>query len=736
MYKDYDPQEFEEQEIDLRAYLRIVTKRKYIVLTIMCIVFIAVVLKTYTTVPIYTASSQVLVEKNYGSKGLENQFSRWDPGFIDTQIEIIKSANVALKVVENLQLATHYRHYFFSERTETSFFAGFKSSVKATLKPVLEKFSSEPENESSISVDSKVPELAPKNDKEIIAGIIQGGLSVATKKNTTIVVISYSNKDPAIARLIADAVVKAYMDEILEIKLSTSSYSVKWMTEKANEERAKLEHAEKNLQQFMRENDLVTVEDRLTVLPQRLSEFGGQISKAEAQKKELQELLSQITAAGGNLERLENIPTLATNEVLKSIRERIYKAEQTIQELSKKYGHKHPRMIKAKDEIRILNKEKKYEIERVISSITNSYELAVSKESNLNELLSSTKSEMLDSNEKFMQYQIMKREVDSNRVMYDTLQNNINKESVTKDSSSVKIWVIKKAEMPGSPSKPNKRRSLLMGAILGIFSGIGFAFFIEYLDNTVKDARYLEDKYGVSVLGTIQEISGKIDKIESYITQHPLSPLAESYRLIRSGLLLSSAEHPPKTMLITSMGAKEGKTSTSANIGRMLVQGGNSVLIIDCDLRRPRLNKVFGITSEIGLSSFLSGTTEDNITLRIPGEEMSIIPSGPIPPAPAELLSSRRMKMLIEQMSEKFDFVLLDSPPVESVTDSLALSQFVDGTIVVVRAGRTTNEVLESGMKKLHDVKANFLGFVLNGMKSHDASNYYYGYSTYYSKED
>lgn len=736
MYKDYEPQEFEDHEIDLRAYLRIVTKRKYVVLTIIFIVFIGVVLKTYTTVPIYTASSQVLVEKNYGSKGLENQFSRWDPGFIDTQIEIIKSANVALKVVENLKLDTHYRHYFFNERGKPSLMSNVKASIKNILRPVVESLTSNSKDETISPVGSKIPELAPKNEKEIIAGIIQGGLRVATTKNTTIVVISYSNKDPAVARLIADAVVKAYMDEILEIKLSTSSYSVKWMTEKANEERAKLEHAEKKLQQFMRENDLVTVEDRLTVIPQRLSEFGGQISKAEAQKKELQELLSQIRAAGGNLDRLEKIPTLATSEVLKTIRERIYKAEQTVQELSKKYGPKHPRMIKAKDEVRILNKEKKYEIDRVVSSITNSYELAVSKEDNLKELLASTKSEMLDSNEKFMQYQIMKREVDSNRVMYDTLQSNINKESVTKDSSSIKIWVIKKAEMPGAPSKPNKKRNLLIGAVLGLLSGVGFAFFIEFLDNTVKDARYLEDKYGISVLGTIEEISGKKDNIESYITRKPLSPLAESYRLIRSGLLLSLAEHPPKTMLVTSMGAKEGKTSTAANIGRILMQGGNSVLIIDCDLRRPRLSKVFGIESELGLSSFLSGTTEEKITVRIPGEEITIIPSGPIPPAPAELLSSRKMKMLIEQMSKKFDFVLLDSPPVESVTDSLALSQFVDGTIVVVRAGRTTNEILESGMKKLHDVKANFLGFVLNGMKSHDASKYYYGYSTYYTKDE
>ncbi len=735
MHKDYDPEEFEEQEIHLRDYLRIISKRKYVVLIILCTVFLAAVLKTYTTTPIYTASSQVLVERNYGSKGLENQYYRWEPEFLDTQAEIIRSTNVALKVVNTLQLATRYRHFFFQNNNKPSLIATIKSSIKDQIRPFIEMLSGTKELENEESEAFVIPGTEPKTDEEIIASIIQGGLSVTPVKNTKIVQISYSDKDPAIARLIAEAVVKAYMDEMLEIKLSTSSYSVKWMTDKAREEREKLEHSEQKLQQFMRDNDLVTVEDKLTVLPQKLTEFGRQISKAEAEKKELQDLLAQIRSAGNNLDQLEKVPTLASSEVLKSIRERIYKANQNIQELSKKYGPKHPKMIQANDEVRSLNKEKKFEIERILSSITNSYDLASSKEKSLKDLLSTTKSEMLNSNEKFMQYQIMKREVDSNRVMYETLQTGIKKESVTEQSQSVNIWVIKKAEMPFAPAKPNKKRNLLVGLILGLFSGVGMAFFIEYLDNTIKSGRDLEEKHGITVLGTIEEVRGRTDKIETYITKNPLSPLAESYRLIRSGLLLSSPEHPPKTMLVTSMGPQEGKTSNSANIGRMLAQGGKSVLLIDCDLRRPRLNQLFGIKNEIGLSSFLSGTTTENITVKAPGEDISVIPSGPIPPAPAELLGSRKMKLLIEQMAEKFDFVLLDSPPVQSVTDSLVLSQYVDGTILIVRAGKTTNEMLESGMKKLRDVKANFLGFVLNGMKSSDAGKYYYyGYTADYAK--
>ncbi len=734
-YKDHGPEEFEEQEIHLRDYLRILSKRRYFIFTVFAIVFLATTVKTFTTTPIYTAASMVLIERNYGSKGLDDQY-RFDPDFLDTQSEIIKSANVARKVVENLQLASRYRHYFIKVDGDATVLSVGKKFLTALIKPVINLLKNSPDENNKPSGEMAIPGGEPKSAEDIIAEIIRDGLAVTPLKNTKIVSISYSDRDPAMAKLVADAIVTAYMDEMLEIKLSSSSYSVKWMTDKAQVEREKLEFSERELQSFMRENDLVTVEDKLTVLPQKLSEFGSQISKAEAQKKELQDQLSQIQSAGKDLDKLESIPILASSEVLKSIRERIYTANQALQELSKKYGPKHPMMIRVNGELRILNDEKRHEIDRILSSITNSYDLAASKEKSMKELLVETKGEMLNSNEKYMQFQIMKREVDSNRVMYETLQAGIKQEGVTEQSQSVNIWVMKKAGLPEFPAKPNKKRNLLLGMILGLFGGVGLAFFIEYLDNTVKEAQDLEDKFGLTVLGSIEEMRDKNMTIESILTKKPLSPVAESYRLIRSGLLLSSAERPPKTMLVTSMNAQEGKTATTANIARILAQGGSRVLIVDCDLRRPRMHDIFGVKSAIGLSSFLSGSTDQDIVQKVLEENIFFIPAGPIPPAPAELLGSTKMKRLLKELSEKYDFILLDSPPVQSVTDSLVLSQHVDGTIIVVRAGKTTYEDMESGMKKMHDVQTHFLGFVLNGMKKQDMGKYYYGYSNYYAKEE
>ena len=330
----------------------------------------------------------------------------------------------------------------------------------------------------------------------------------------------------------------------------------------------------------------------------------------------------------------------------------------------------------------------------------------------------------------------MKRDVDSNRVVYEALTAGIKKEGVTDQSQSVNIWVVQNPAFPDAPSKPKKIRNLALGLILGLMSGIGCAFLVEYLDNTVKSEKDLEARVGYTVLGTVEQLKGQGNSIESYVLQQPLSPIAESYRLIRSGLLLSSAEHPPRTLLVTSMDAQEGKTTTTLNVARILCQGNKKVLIIDCDLRRPRIHSLFAMENVLGLSNFLTGNTKESIVNKVPGEEIFVISSGPIPPNPAELVSSKKMRTLVEKMSESFDFVLLDSPPVQSVTDSLALAQLVDGTIVVVRAGKTTYEMLQSGLKKLIDVRCHLLGFVLNGQtKSNAAGLFYSGYTTYYTKD-
>ncbi len=744
MKEEYQPRSLaaddDEREIHLRDYLKVIRKRLGIIATIAVLVTLAAVVKIYTTTPIYTAWSQVLIERNQGMRGLDQEYYRYDPEFLDTQSALIRSVNVGRRVVEELDLTGKYRRLFVPQQQERtpSFVSRLKKTVKGWLSGALSFFSSAEKTDVSVSADGDVsiPVMEPLSEEEIFARMVSGGLMVSPVPNTKIVSISYRHPNPVVAKIVANAAVKAYMDELLEIKLASSSYSLQWMSSKADQEREKLEWAERALQQYMRDNDLVTVENRLSVQPQKLSEFSSQLSRAEAERKEVEALLGQIRAAGNDFDKLENIPVFAENKVLKDLREKVYKARQNIVELSKKFGPKHPTMTKANEELGNLQNERRFEVRRIISSTENAYELADSRARNLQELIDQTKDELLDLNEKYIQYSILKREVDSSRMLYDTLQASIKKEGVTDQSQSVNIWVVKEADLPMAPSSPNKGRILMLGLILGVFGGVGLAFLIEYLDNTVKSETELERRYGVPVLGSVAQLTKPDERIESYIVRQPLSPLAESYRLVRSSLLLSSAEKPPGVILVTSMMQAEGKTATTINLARILAQGGKKVLVIDCDLRRPRMHSIFTVRNESGLSSYLSGNSPKAIIGTVPGEEIALLVSGPKPPNPSELLGSRKMEELLASVRQRFDFVLLDSPPVQTVTDSLALSRVADGTIVVVRFGKTTYEMLNGGLKKLADVRGQVLGFVLNGLKMSDARGYYYGYTSSYASDE
>ncbi|MHB8809917.1 MAG: GumC family protein [Desulfobulbaceae bacterium] len=721
-----------EQSLTLRDYLNILNKRRLTVLTVFLIVFvISLIMGLSKDTPRYTSASTILLERNFGvnNSGLGTYYY-WDPEFLPTQTEIIKSKKVALKVVENLQLDVKYRNHFLNPlQSEQSPVATFKNALTGFLTGL---FAPEERQPAGIGGGEGPEEIDEKN---LIADIIKENIEVKPVKETRVVNILYTDTDPEVARMITDALVQAYIEENLEIKLSGTKQSLKWMTSKAEEERKKLEEAEGKLQQYMREHNLVTLEDRLAVYPEKLSQFSTDLSSAQAKRKELESLLGQIKSLQDSPQALESTSFFSENATLQSLRDQVLKADQRIKELSQKFGPKHPSMIKAHDDRDVLMKEKNQEIQRIIESIHKSYELAKSQEDNLRELLNSTKEELLSVNERFIQYTIMKREVESSRALYEALTSSLKQASVTEESQNINIWVMHDASLPQSPSNQKPRRSLLIGLILGLAAGIGIALLVEYLDNTVKSPADLENRYGLTVLGTVLQ-TRKNESIENIISENNRSPVAENYRMIRSSLLLSSADQPPQFILITSMMPQEGKTSTALNLARTLAQVTDKVLIIDADMRKPRIHQILGLDNRVGLSSFLSGNVSDTIILSTGEEKIRVIPAGPIPPNPAELISSQRMKILLKELAKDYSFIIIDSPPLSHLADGLILSTLVDGTVLVTRTGKTTFEEFGAGLKKMQDFKPHILGVILNAMASRFSGRQsYHDYYEYYSED-
>ena len=726
MQQQIDPSILE-QNLTLRDYLNILNKRRLTVVTVFLIVFIiSLVLGLSKEVPLYTSTSTILLDRNanQNNSGL-GTYNYWDPEFLPTQTEIIRSKKVALRVVENLQLDENYHEHFLNPKQAPL------SPVGVLKKSILDFFSGLfAAKKISAAPGAKDLQSNLEQDRSTIADIIKSNIDIQPIKETRVVNIHYTDTNPEIARLVTDAIVQAYIEENLEIKLSSTKQSLKWMTVKAEQERKKLEEAERGLQQYMREHNLVTLENRLAVYPEKLSQFSTDLSNAETKRKELDDQWEQIAGVMDSPTALETIPLFARNANLQSLKDRILKSEQYIKQLSQKYGPKHPAMIKAVDDRNILLLEKKAEIDRLIESTRKDYELAKSQEENLRELLNSTKEELLDVNERFIQYSIMKREVDSSRALYEALTSGLKKASVTEESQNINIWVMRDASLPGSPSNQRPQRTMLIGLFMAIAAGIGSALLIEYLDNTIKSSEDIENRYGLTVLGMVPE-TRKNERIEKIIIENSQSPIAESYRMIRSSLLLSSADHPPQIILITSMKAQEGKTTTVLNMARTLAQVADKVLVIDADMRKPRIHTLLGTSNSTGLSSFLSGNIDEQVVLPAGENKIHVIPAGPIPPNPAELLSSQRMKILLKQMMKEYNFIIIDSPPIIHLADGLILSTMVDGTLLVTRTNKTTFEVFNAGLKKLNDFKPRILGVVLNALGSRFGGPQLYHYYEY-----
>ena len=413
-------------------------------------------------------------------------------------------------------------------------------------------------------------------------------------------------------------------------------------------------------------------------------------------------------------------------------------------ELSKKYGEKHPQMVAIESELGTLQGRKKLEIQRVINALKNEYTVALAKENSLKSALGEQKTESLELNQKAIEYGVLQRETESAKQMYDLLIKRFKETSLTEDMQTGNIRIIDRAETPRAPVRPRKQLNILLAIVVGLVMGVGLAFFFEYLDNTIKLPDDIKRHLQVPYLGPVPAIAlnGSVvrpgEPIPQLVTVHPPRP-RQARRTGGSGrsILFSSADHSPQVVLVSSAGPLEGKSLTSANLAVTMAQSGTNAVLVDCDMRKPTAHKIFGLPREKGISSLLVGACGfDEAVMRTQVPNLDVIPCGPIPPNPSELLGSGRMVKLIEVLRKKYGRIIIDSPPLTAVTDAVVLSKLADGVIIVVRAGDTPREIIKNGLTQLHGVNARILGVVLNGVEMGREGYYYYQYYYYYYGED
>ncbi|HKV41284.1 MAG TPA: polysaccharide biosynthesis tyrosine autokinase, partial [Blastocatellia bacterium] len=608
----------------------------------------------------------------------------------------------------------------------------------------------------------------PPSDEAIqsLAGTVDGGLAVDLVPNTRAIRISYTHTNPKEAAAVANQVAKSFMDLTFNTQTSQFTHTSEWLDRSTRELKARVEAAEQALNDYTKTHNIFSTDSKDTLTTDKLTHLHDQYTRAQTDRILKQSLYEEVKAG-----HIAQLPETYLDSRLGALRQKLEEFQSESADLSVKYGPKNPKVIDVGKQLALVQEQLTAATQSLEGKLEGDYERAVADEKSLGAALDVAKSEAVKENQDEIQFSILKQDVDTAKGLYTDFLQKTNQANLQVAEQHSNMHVIQPALVPGSPVGPKRTMTILMAFLLSLGGGVGLTFFLEYLDNTIKSvedvSRYVQlpalgvipviagpgnrqvrGKHGRSqksigttratgslakvTPGSAAVISGQLVSIDNH------SSAAEAYRSLRTSVLLSSAGHPPKILLVTSGQPGEGKTTTVVNTAISLAQLGSEVLIIDADLRRPNIHKVFNTNATNGLSSYLSRDVDvDTLIQKQQFSHLSILPSGPVPPNPTELISSDRMRDLLGHLSERYDHILIDSPPLINVTDPVILSTMVDGVVLVISWGKSTRDTARRVRAELIGVGAKIFGVVLNNVdfrRDGYDDYYYYRYYTDYSQ--
>ncbi len=713
---------FPEEEIHLRDYLAVILKRKWTIIVCFAVLVTTVTIGSFKMEPVYKATCQVLIERENPNVVNIQEVMAIDASSTDyyqTQYEILKSKDLAEMVIEHLNLANNKE---FNPEPKIGL-----GTIIGTIKGAISNifFGTEEEGE---KVDKK---------NQLIKAYL-GRLKIEPIRNSRLVNINFEAHNPKLAAHIANTHAKLYIDQTLERKFSASQEAIGWLNNRIKDVKRKLEESEAALHKYRQENDLVSVdfEESHNIIVQKLNELSTALTQAKTARIEKENLYNELKRLSKKPEMVQSMPAVVINPLIQQLKAEYIKARVEYSELSRKYGPEHPQMIRQKSQIKEIESKIAKEVKNIARSIETEYRVAKRQEQSLIRVLEKQKTEAMALHEKEIQYNVLRRDVDSTRALYESILKRLKEASVTEDLKASNITVVDPARIPDIPSKPKKKLNILLAIICGLTMGIGLAFFFEYLDNTIKTAEEVERHLKIPFLGPVGRLSiakDNPDNAELVALKEPKSQISEMLRNIRTNILFSASDHPRKAILVTSAIQLEGKTFLVANLAISLAQMGKRVILVDSDLRRPRIHSIFGLKKSPGLTDTLvAEISGESATQDTELENLKFIACGTIPPNPAELLSSKGMTKLIDDLRKEFDFILFDSPPVMSVTDAVVLATLVDGVVMVIKGAETPRPPIQRAIGQLSEVNVRVLGGVLNNIDLKKRGYYYQYYYKYY----
>jgi capsular exopolysaccharide synthesis family protein len=716
------------EETHLRDYWRIIRRRLWIPISIVVVVTMAATIYNLRLPNIYEGVTKIKIERQdqvVNLKDVQINMGGDDLQYINTQLKILQSPRVAWLVCRSLDLEHN---------------AQFLPEHSRTLKPQEETLQV---TEGETDEQADIERLGPFIDHLI------ANCEVKPVRETRLVEIHYRHKNADLARKIADTWAEAFGTNMLDERYKSNKDAGRYLEKSIAEYRGRLKEAEERLQNYLRANQIIDFGRQESTVTTRLAELNHLLLQAENERKTAQ--LAHDLSKG--VADVSTVPEIQRDPIVQELNKKITELRQAKEKLMVEFTPEWPAVKQVSQQLEQLEGELRASHRRVLSTIENAYKTAVAREDSLRKSFAQQRVETMQQNEGAINAKMLQAEVDSYRQMFDSLLQSqkgvqVSEAGLLKNNISVTEF----SPRPASPVAPKRAQNIALAALLSLIGGIGLVLFLDYVNNKIESVEDIDRYLRLPALGVIplldsvakaKRLAGKGGDAAGkelapsngsvVLTQvEQNSSIAESYRQLRTALMLSSAGHAPRTLLFTSSQPAEGKTTTSVNTAISLAQTGSAVLIIDADLRRPRVHKVFGLKNHAGLSNFLAGEGDLAELIQVAMPNLFVLPVGPLPPNPAELLGSAKMKQAIETLSANFDYVVIDSPPVSSFADSLILSALVEGVIIVVKAGMTPREMAQRTKAHLQSVGAKILGVVVNQIKlqPHD----YYYYSTYYSR--
>ena len=711
-----------EDVLDLRHYFAVINKHKWRISFLAIVVALTAAFLVSGVIPIYRATATLLIEADQAKAVSFDDIYGLDSNrkeYYTTQFEILKSRKIAQAVVEKLNLQNHPD--FIAEPS-------FKSEVINDIKSAIPFL---PKKQPVILSADEQAEMSLQS----LVGVFLGRLSINPLRTTQLVDISFESSDAKLAALVANTVGDVYIEQNLSAQMGMSQKASGWLTTRLSDLRIRLDESESKLQQYRERENLVDVSGVVGLVSKELEQTSEQLVIARQVRNKLLSIVRVIDEYGrDDLEMLGSISEISSQPIIQNVKETLATVERKVSELDQRYGPKHPKMIAAQAELLTVKNDMSDQVRRLITGVEKELTTSERNIEALEQELVRIKEQYQTLTAKEFEYRKLSREVETNSEIYNTFLSRSKETEVTGDFNSAVARFTDRAFRPQNPVKPNKMLIVILAFMASVGLGLVIAFVVESLNDTFKHINGTEDKLSQRLLGLLPLVSVKKKNgfLLHYFYDENGKRFAESVRTLRTNFLLTQLDKETKTIEITSSLPGEGKTTTAINLGFALAQVERT-LLIDADMRKPNICKRFDLPPyHPGLANLISGTEKLNECIYL--DEVSgltIMPCGQRPPNPLELLTSPKFAHILEELKQSFDRIIIDTPPVQVVSDSLIIAKQADAVIFIVKSNDTRVGVAQNGIGKLVRVNAKIAGVVLNQVDTKKMSDS--GYQGYYN---